>query len=130
MFNRCYKKALRIRGDNPSPMVTGRANFNYKRAEKLFDRERKTYSEMDRDREIFAKRVNSWMFKNRMPAEKKKELERNEQDKVIFVGTAVHDFCFGRGIVRRVNKKTYTVEFNNGSKYARDKRFVEVIKSA
>ncbi|NCO04936.1 MAG: hypothetical protein GW939_02200, partial [Candidatus Magasanikbacteria bacterium] len=39
-YTSLYKKGLEIRADNPSPMVTGRANFNFKRRDKLFSRER------------------------------------------------------------------------------------------
>ena len=57
-------------------------------------------------------------------AERQRQVEREALDKVISVGSVVHDFAFGTGTVVRVNKKTYSIRFASGSTYARDKTFV------
>lgn len=63
-------------------------------------------------------------------AERRHEEQRAANDAVIGVGATVRDFAFGIGTVVRVNKKTYTVEFPSGSRYARDKMFVQLVKAA
>lgn len=50
---------------------------------------------------------------------------RDKWDTIIFVGSKVHDFCFGDGIVKKVNKKTYTITWEgSGNTWTRDKIFV------
>lgn len=50
---------------------------------------------------------------------------RDKWDTIIFVGSKVHDFCFGDGIVKKVNKKTYTITWDKtGNTWTRDKTFV------
>jgi len=60
-------------------------------------------------------------------AERKYQQERQEKDKTIKPGTKVKDFAYGKGIVRKVNKKSYTVEYESGYKHARDKIFIDKI---
>jgi hypothetical protein len=60
-------------------------------------------------------------------AEQARQKERDEADRVIAVGSKVKDFCFGLGIVTRVNKKTYSIRFSSGGTYARDKSFIRPI---
>jgi len=57
-------------------------------------------------------------------AERKRQEERDTLDEQISVGATVFDFAFGKGTVVRVNKKTYSIRFESGSTYARDKSFV------
>lgn len=57
-------------------------------------------------------------------AERKRQHHREIADQHIQVGTRVHDFCFGNGIVTRVNRLSYTIKFDSGSTYARDKTYV------
>ena len=56
-------------------------------------------------------------------AERAREIMRAEQDKVITVGTRVYDFAFGAGVVMRVNRKTYTIQFDRGCRGPRDKTY-------
>lgn len=57
-------------------------------------------------------------------AEGKRQAERDANDKIIKVGSRVHDFAFGDGTVVRVHKKSYTVKYDKGFQYARDKTYV------
>ena len=59
-------------------------------------------------------------------AERKRELFRMKQDEHIVKGSRVYDFAFREGTVTRVNKKTYTITFDSGGTYARDKSFVKI----
>lgn len=61
-------------------------------------------------------------------AERAREEKRQEQDALIMVGATISDFAFGRGIVVKVNKKTYTIKFESGGTWARDKTYVQVIQ--
>jgi hypothetical protein len=61
-------------------------------------------------------------------AERKRQALREELDKVISVGTSVNDYIFGAGEVMRVNKKTYTIRFESGGTYAREKVYVRLLK--
>ena len=60
-------------------------------------------------------------------AERARQKKREELDKVIVKGSKVVDFAFGLGVVTRVNKKTYTIQFESGGKYAREKTFVKPV---
>jgi hypothetical protein len=62
-------------------------------------------------------------------AERKRQAKREEMDKIVSVGARVFYRIFDcEGIVAKVNKKTYTVQFDNGLKCAVEKVFVEPIK--
>jgi hypothetical protein len=61
-------------------------------------------------------------------AERARQEKREQQDKLISVGAKVYDFCYRKGVVTRVNKKTYTIRFTSGFTCARDKTFVELIQ--
>jgi hypothetical protein len=56
-------------------------------------------------------------------AERRRELERAALDKLLNVGSRVTDFCFGPGVIVRVHKKSYTVKYDRGMQYARDKTY-------
>lgn len=59
-------------------------------------------------------------------AERKHDMVREHNDQRIQVGSRVHYAMFQRdGTVVRVNKKTYTIQFDHGAKYAIDKMFVK-----
>ena len=58
-------------------------------------------------------------------AEAKRQREREQQDKIISVGSKVYDFAYEEGEVIRVNKKTYTIRFTGGFTCAREKTFVK-----
>jgi len=59
-------------------------------------------------------------------AERAREEKRKAQDLIIKKGSRVYDFAFREGTVTRVNKKTYTVKFDSGGTYARDKTFMKL----
>lgn len=59
-------------------------------------------------------------------AERKRQAEREERDKVYSVGSTVDDWVFGQGVITRVNKKTYTIKFASGGTYARDKSYIKL----
>ena len=53
-------------------------------------------------------------------ARKRKEL-RAEADKRFTVGSRVFDPCFRGGVITKVNKNTYTVRYDRGFSFSRDK---------
>jgi hypothetical protein len=56
-------------------------------------------------------------------AERARQAERDALDKIIAVGTRVMDFAFGKGTVVRIHKKSYTVKYDGGFQYSRDKSY-------
>lgn len=56
-------------------------------------------------------------------AERERQRKREKLDKVIEVGSRVNNVHYGIGTVMRVNKKTYTVQFDGGFKETVDKTF-------
>ena len=56
-------------------------------------------------------------------AERARQIEREKLDQVISVGSRVTDFIFGSGVVVKVNRKTYTIKFDSGGTYAREKTY-------
>lgn len=52
---------------------------------------------------------------------------REQRDQAISVGSRVTDVCFGEGEVVRVHRKSYTVKWDRGSTFSRDKIFVRPI---
>lgn len=75
-----------------------------------------------------AERISKYGARVKGDAERARELVREEQDKTIGKGSRVRDFCFGDGEVVRVNTKTYSIKFDHGGTYARDKTFVNLIQ--
>ena len=63
-------------------------------------------------------------------AEKRKTAEREAMDKIVKVGTKVNYRLFNRGesTVVRINKKSYTIQFEDKTKFSVDKRFVSVLE--
>ncbi len=62
-------------------------------------------------------------------AERARQQKREEADKLIAIGSRVYDWSFGTGVVVRVNKKTYSIKFDSGGTYARDKSWVQISKT-
>jgi membrane protein involved in colicin uptake len=61
---------------------------------------------------------------NKGDAEAKREAQRQEMDKIISVGSRVYNFIYSRtGIVIKVNKKTYGIQFDDGLKATQPKHF-------
>lgn len=119
-----FRRYLTIRADNPSPFVTGRANFNYARKEKLSSREDKAIESMNRLEEAFGKKVKA--YKNEQnklggTKEEKRQAIRDAMDKLVTKGSRVGDILFGEGEVIKVNSKTYTVKYDRGYTQVVDK---------
>jgi hypothetical protein len=60
-------------------------------------------------------------------AERKRQQERDALDKLVTVGTRVMDFSFGEGTVVRIHKKSYTVKYDRGFQYSRDKSYFRLL---
>lgn len=56
-------------------------------------------------------------------AERRRQAERDALDKLITIGSRVMDYCFGEGTVVRIHKKSYTVKYDRGMQYSRDKSY-------
>ena len=59
-------------------------------------------------------------------AAQKRQEERDANDKLISVGTKIYDYSFGSGTVKKVNKKTYTIEYDRGFTTIQDKSHVKL----
>lgn len=75
-----------------------------------------------------AERIEKYGGRVKGDAERARQTMRVEQDKTIGKGSRVHDFCFGDGEVVRVNKKTYSIKFDSGGTYPRDKTYIRLIQ--
>jgi uncharacterized protein DUF3560 len=60
-------------------------------------------------------------------AERRRQQERDELDKLVKVGTRVMDFSFGEGTVVRIHKKSYTVKYDRGFQFSRDKSYFRIL---
>lgn len=60
-------------------------------------------------------------------AEARRQEKRKEADKTITVGTRVTCSLYDKGTVKKVNKKTYTVEFDRGFSISIDKSWAELL---
>ena len=61
-------------------------------------------------------------------AARRDQEKREQNDSLLSVGSKVHDFCLGTGVIKKINKKTYTITWNNyGNTYTRDKIFVQPV---
>ena len=96
--------------------------------EKIAQKEEKIYHLQKEAQQFEEKANNIRQYQGRIQgdAERARQAKREKQDELISVGSKVHDFCFGEGVVVRKNKKTYSVKFPSGSVYARDKSWVEL----
>lgn len=109
-----------------------RGHHSQRRHEKVFDHREAMMNktvELDTKAKRFReKAVNLTAFANRNAgdAECQREEKRKIADQAITIGSQVVDWCFGSGIVERVNKKTYTIRFSSGYKCARDKSYLKL----
>lgn len=116
--------------DWTQPILLG--HHSQRRHEKVFERRdsmmRKVHELDAKAKSHRSKAENLLAFANRNKgdAEAKREEQRALADKQVSVGSQVFDFCFGNGIVERVNKKTYTIRFPSGSKFTRDKSYIRI----
>lgn len=60
-------------------------------------------------------------------AEQRRQMERDSLDKLVTIGSRVMDFSFGEGTVVRVHKKSYTVKYDRGFQYSRDKSYFRLL---
>lgn len=60
-------------------------------------------------------------------AERRRQQERDTLDRIVKIGTRVTDFCFGEGTVVCVHKKSYTVKYDRGFQYSRDKSYFRLL---
>jgi hypothetical protein len=109
-----------------------RGHHSQKRHEKIYERRdamHRTINELDAKAKRFrekAENLIAFANRNKGDAEAKREEQRAKADEQITVGSTVYDWCFGSGVVERVNKKTYSIRFASGSRYARDKSFIKI----
>ena len=91
-----------------------------------WDKGRELLEESEKAKEK-AESIMIYKTKVKGDAERKRELQRTEQDKIIKVGSIIYDFCFGKGIVVSIHKKSYRIKFDSGGTYSRDKTYVKLI---
>ena len=61
-------------------------------------------------------------------AERRYQAVRDKNDAALTVGSKVYDACFGEGVIKKVNKKTYTITWDkSGNTWTRDKSFVRPV---
>jgi len=94
--------------------------------QKVVDRYNKGSEMLSEARKLEERAKNVKKVRVKGDAERGYEKKRQAMDKIISVGDKVKDFCFGLGEVKRINKKTYTIQFEN-FKTTRDKMFVQKI---
>lgn len=109
------------RGDHAFMFQPGRIPYRDK-VVKRYDKGMEMLNEAKETRE----KAENYHVRVKGDAEKERQAERDKQDKIIIVNTPVYDFCFGIGIVMKVNKKTYTIKFDDGNQFTRDKTFVKI----
>lgn len=95
----------------------------YERRDAMHRKVAELYEKAKRMREK-ATNLEHFANTNKGDAEARRQAVRDANDASITKGATVHDACFGAGVVVRVNKKTYSIQFKSGSVYARDKSFV------
>jgi len=96
------------------------------RISKKMNKQSELYSKAEKYRQRAAN-ILSFGTRVKGDAEHHRQIKRAAQDEVIKVGTRVWDFAFGWGIVMRVNRKTYSIRFDSGGTYTRDKTFVRAV---
>jgi len=57
-------------------------------------------------------------------AERARQAKREANDAIITKASRIRDHVFGTGTVTRVNQKTYTIRFDSGGTWPRDKSYV------
>jgi len=102
--------------------ISGRDKINRKQ-EKIYRLREEGKRQIKR-----AERIKKYGGRVKGDAEREREVEREKQDKIIGKGSRIHDFCFGDGEVVRVNKKTYSIKFDSGGTYPRDKTYIQLIQ--
>jgi len=101
--------------------IPARAKINRKQ-DKIFQLRKEGQEQVER-----AERIKKYGGRVKGDAERARQTMREEQDKTIGKGSRVHDFCFGDGEITRVNKKSYSIRFDSGGTYPRDKTYIKLI---
>lgn len=118
--------------DFTEPIKLG--HHSQRKHEKLFEKRdsmmRKLIELDNKAKEHRTKAENLLIFANRNKgdAEKRHAEQRELADKQYSAGSPIYDPCYGNGIIQKVNKKTFTIEFKNtkaGDSFAttRDKSY-------
>ena len=107
-------------------------HHSQRKHEKVFERRnsvmKKTFELEQKAKRFREKADNLTRFANtnKGDAENKRQAERDLADTLFSVGSEVVDWVMGKGIIKRVNKKTYTIEFQSGWTTTRDKSFIKL----
>jgi hypothetical protein len=113
------------------PILIGHHSENrHRRLRERISRQMEKQSELYKKAEAYrqkAANILNYGTRVRGDAERAREVKREAADQMIVVGTKVKDFVFGIGTVIRVNKKTYSIHFDSGGTYARDKSWIQPI---
>lgn len=107
------------------PIIAGHSGSQRfgRQRDKVFNRYNKgleMLSEADAARE---KADNIMRYKTRVKGDAARHdaLMREKMDAITEIGSRVYDYCYGWGTVKKKNKKTYTVQYDSGGLYPRDK---------
>lgn len=132
--NQAGEQAHRMAGVIPfgQPILVGHHSERRDRAYR--DRIRQKYTQESEHQKMAnyhkqkAENILRFGARVRGDAERERQAKREEMDKQVRVGSEVFDFCFKHGVVVRVNKKTYTITFDSGGTWARDKTYVKFVR--
>jgi len=91
--------------------------------QKVVDRYNKGSEMLSEAKKLEERAENVKKVRVKGDAKRSYQKKREANDKIISIGDKVKDFCFGIGEVKRINKKTYTIQFEH-FKTTRDKTFV------
>jgi hypothetical protein len=92
--------------------------------EKMNAADNRAFESLEMAREMRRKAESLRHVRVKGDAEMRRQAVRDKLDSLVTKGSRVHDFCFGSGEVVRVNAKSYSIRFDSGSTYARDKSYV------
>lgn len=109
-----------------------RGHHSQKRHEKIYERRdtmHRKINELDAKAKRFREKADNLLRfanTNKGDAERKREAQRQLADSKVSVGTQVYDYSFGSGKILKINKKTYTIQFDRGFKGTRDKSYIKI----
>lgn len=94
---------------------------------------KRIHNKMDREMELRQKaqdHLNHVGAKARVKgdAERHYQAIADKMDTLVTVGSRIYDSCFREGTIVKVNKKTYTIKWDSGSTWTREKYFVRPLK--
>ncbi len=106
-----------------------RGHHSQKRHEKIYERRNTIHTKVQeleqKAKRLREKATNLEMFANRNKgdAERARDIRREQASNVFKENSEIYDFAYGSGIVKKVNKKTFTVVFKSGFTCTRDKSY-------